>query len=373
MKLRFLKALIIKESLQIIRDPSAMIIAFILPLILLFIFGYGVNLDSDHLRFGVVQETQDPLTTSLSAAFRYSRFFELSIARNRQQFNDALVNSRLRGMTILPQRLSADSLSGNPKPQVQTIIDGAYPSVASSAENYALGVLQTWLSLQTLEKGRATHKTGIQMEPRYWFNKEFKSRNFLIPGSIVIVMTLIGTLLTSLVVAREWERGTMEAMMATPISILDIILGKLIPYFILGMGSMFLCTIIAIFYYGVPFQGSILALSLVSAVFLIAALGQGLLISTLAKDQFVASQIALMSAFLPAFILSGFIFEINSMPKIIQGLTYLFAARYFVTSLQTLFLTGTIWTLLLPCLLAMGLIALVFFFITARNTRKRLD
>ncbi|HFE0995980.1 TPA: ABC transporter permease, partial [Legionella pneumophila] len=218
-----------------------------------------------------------------------------------------------------------------------------------------------------------TLKSGINLEPRYWYNQELKSRNFLIPGSIVIVMTLIGTLLTSLVIAREWERGTMEAMMATPISIVDIILGKLIPYFVLGMGSMFLCTIIATWYYGVPFQGTLLALTLVSAVFLVAALGQGLLISTLARDQFVASQLALMSAFLPSFILSGFIFEINSMPKWIQLLTHLFAARYFVTSLQTLFLTGNIWSLLIRCLFAIALIGFAFFFITAHKTRKRLD
>lgn len=373
MNIRFLKALVIKETLQIIRDPSTILIAFVLPLILLFIFGYGVNLDTDQVKFGLALESYDSSTVSLSQSFSSSRFLDVSISTNRQAFRYGLVNGTIRGFIDIPQRFTADSLSGNPKPALQTIVDGSYPQVAGFAENYALGALQTWISSQAYEHGQLTVKSGINLEPRYWYNQELKSRNFLIPGSIVIVMTLIGTLLTSLVIAREWERGTMEAMMATPISIVDIILGKLIPYFVLGMGSMFLCTIIATWYYGVPFQGTLLALTLVSAVFLVAALGQGLLISTLARDQFVASQLALMSAFLPSFILSGFIFEINSMPKWIQLLTHLFAARYFVTSLQTLFLTGNIWSLLIRCLFAIALIGFAFFFITAHKTRKRLD
>ncbi|HBD9374710.1 TPA: ABC transporter permease [Legionella pneumophila] len=373
MNIRFLKALVIKETLQIIRDPSTILIAFVLPLILLFIFGYGVNLDTDRVKFGLVLESYDSTTISLSQAFNSSRFLDVTNATNRQEFSHGLVNGTIRGLVDVPQRLTANLLTGNPKPSLQTIVDGSNPQVSGFAENYALGVLQTWLSSQAYEHGQATIKSGINVEPRYWYNQELKSRNFLIPGSIVIVMTLIGTLLTSLVIAREWERGTMEAMMATPISIVDIILGKLIPYFVLGMGSMFLCTIIATLYYGVPFQGTILALTLVSAVFLVAALGQGLLISTLAKDQFVASQLALMSAFLPSFILSGFIFEIYSMPKVIQLLTHVFAARYFVTSLQTLFLTGNIWSLLIRCLFAIAVIGFAFFCITAHNTRKRLD
>ncbi|KGP62686.1 membrane protein [Legionella norrlandica] len=373
MNIRFLKALVIKESLQIIRDPSTILIAFVLPLILLFIFGYGVNLDTDRIKFGLVLENYDSTSNSLSQSFNNSRFLDVHNSTNRQKFSQGLVNGTIRGMVDVPQRLTANIVNGDPMPSLQTIVDGSTPQVASFAENYALGVLQNWLNSEAFERGQTTTRSGINIEPRYWYNQELKSRAFLIPGSIVIVMTLIGTLLTSLVIAREWERGTMEAMMATPISIVEIILGKLIPYFVLGMGSMFLCTIVATFYYGVPFQGNILALTLVSAVFLVAALGQGLLISTLAKDQFVASQLALMSAFLPAFILSGFIFEIYSMPKPIQWLTHLFAARYFVTSLQTLFLTGTIWSLLIRCLLAIALIGFVFFLITAHKTRKRLD
>jgi ABC-2 type transport system permease protein len=186
-------------------------------------------------------------------------------------------------------------------------------------------------------------------------------------------MTLIGTLLTALVIAREWERGTMETLMTTPVTTAEIILGKLIPYFLLGLASMALCWIIGVFYYDVPFRGSFFVLFVITALFLICALGQGLLISTIAKDQFLASQAAIVSAFLPAFMLSGFIFEISSMPKPIQALTYVFAARYFVTSLQTLFLVGNVWPLLLKCMAMMGMIGVVFYSLIALKTSSRLD
>lgn len=367
-----LRALIIKETLQIIRDPSTMLIAFVLPLILLFIFGYGVNLDTNRIRLGVVLEQEDPTTLSLMQAFQYSPYMEVDIARNRHAFEHKLVSGKLRSMVVIPDYFTARQLSETSVVPLQVLTDGSEPQIASFAQNYARGVLQNWLRYEAYMQG-SLNERSITLKPRYWYNQELKSRNFLIPGSIVIVMTLIGTLLTSLVIAREWERGTMEAMMATPISIIEILLGKLLPYFILGMGSMFLCTFIATIYYGVPFRGSMLLLILLSSVFLLTALGQGLFISTLAKNQFIASQMALMSAFLPAFILSGFIFEINSMPVAIRALTYLVAARYFVTGLQTLFLTGNVWLLLLKCMLAMAMIGSIFFVIIAYNTRKRLD
>jgi ABC-2 type transport system permease protein len=233
--------------------------------------------------------------------------------------------------------------------------------------------VQVWLYQQTQDHGQTTADSAIRIESRFWYNPELKSRNFLVPGSIAIIMALIGTMLTALVIAREWERGTMETMMATPVTITQILLGKLIPYFIMGIGSMTICTLVATLFYGVPFRGSFFALLAATSIFLLGALGQGLLISAVSKDQFVASQIAIISGFLPALMLSGFIFEISSMPEPIQWLTHIFAARYFVTCLQTLFLTGDVWPLLLSCMGAMLLISLVFFGLTARKTRKRLD
>ncbi len=186
-------------------------------------------------------------------------------------------------------------------------------------------------------------------------------------------MTLIGALLTALVVAREWERGTMEALLVTPVSTTELLLGKLIPYFLLGMGGMTLSVIMAIGLFGVPFRGSFWVLGLTSALFLLAALGMGLLISTVAKNQFIAGQIAIIVTFLPAFILSGFIFDIQSMPTVVQWITHLIAARYFVAILQTSFLAGNVWSVILPNAFALAVMAAVFLGLTKRETLKRLE
>ncbi len=373
MRFRRLFALIFKESLQILRDPSAILIAFILPLILLFIFGYGVNLDSNRVKIGLVLESRSPDVISLAHAFMNSRFLEVSLGHDRREFSDKIRAGQLRGMVVIPQTFIARGVEQSQTAEIQVITDGSEPNIASFVQNYAQGVLQVWIIHQQEDRNLKQLDQPILTEPRFWYNPELKSRNFLIPGSVAIVMTLIGTILTALVIAREWERGTMEALMATPVSITEILLGKLIPYFLLGLGSMLVCFLVATLFYEVPFRGSLAALALCTAVFLIAALGQGLLISTAAKNQFVASQIALMSAFLPAFMLSGFIFEISAMPEPIQALTYLVAARYFVTSLQTLFLAGNIWPLLLASMAAMLLIGLAFFLLMAGRTHKRLE
>lgn len=371
--MRQLRALITKESLQIMRDPSTMLIAFVLPLILLFIFGYGVNLDSNKVRIGLVLENPTPDVLSLTKAFTNSHFLEVTIGRDRRELEADLTAGRLRGLVIIPQNFTVDAALKEHSAAVQVIADGSEPNIASFVQNYARGVIGVWLQYQRQDRGLKAPQNAIQVEPRYWYNPELKSRNFLIPGSVAVIMTLIGTLLTALVIAREWERGTMEAMISTPVSIRQILLGKLIPYFMLGIGSMVVCFLVATVFYDVPFRGSVLVLVLATSIFLFAGLGQGLLISAVAKNQFVASQLALMSAFLPAMMLSGFLFEISAMPQPIQFLTYLFAARYFVTILQTLFLTGNIWGLILPCMAAMSVIALFFFLVTSRKTKKRLD
>ncbi len=213
----------------------------------------------------------------------------------------------------------------------------------------------------------------IVLIPRFWFNPEINSRNFLIPGAIAIIMTLIGTLLTALVVSREWERGTMEAVMSTPASVLEIMLGKLLPYFALGLLATLGCAMLATHAFGVPLRGSYFALFALSSCFLIPALGQGLLISTAARNQLVASQMAALTGFLPAFMLSGFLFEISNMPGWLQIVTYALPARYFVASLQTVFLAGDLWSQFVPNMLAMLAVGAVLFGLVARNTRKTLD
>lgn len=372
MKISIVKALIIKESLQIIRDPSSIIIAVILPILLLFLYGYGVNLDSNKIKVGLVLEASGQDATSLAKAFTNSKFLDVKISFTRHKMDDALTAGEIRGLVVIPKDFSNKVLQeGNAN--IQVIADASEPNIAAFVQGYSRSIVQIWSTYQAEDNGGIIHPPKILIEPRFWYNQELKSRNFLIPGSIAIIMTLIGTLLTALVIAREWERGTMEAIMATPISTLDILLGKLIPYFILGICSMLICTIVAKFLYDVPFRGSIFVLMLVSVIFLFAALAQGLLISTVAKDQFIASQMALVSAFLPAFMLSGFVFEISAMPLPIQALTHIVSARYFITSLHTIFLTGNVWPLIIANTWPMLLIGLVFFGLILKKTNKRLS
>ena len=368
-RVRRLTALVRKETYQVIRDPSSILIAFVLPLILLFLFGYGVSLDANRTRIGVAVETMTPLTQDLAASFMASRYFEVRQGHDRREFEEALVVGEVRGIVVIPSTFAGDFAAHN-HPQMQVIVDGTDPNTANFVQNYAQGVVATWMRQRASETPKET--SGISVEQRFWFNPELTSRNFLVPGSIAIVMTLIGTLLTALVVAREWERGTMEAMMATPVTAAELLAGKIIPYFILAMVSMTLCVLVAVFVFGVPFRGSILALYAISAAFLLPALGQGLLISAATKNQFLASQLALLSAFLPAFLLSGFLFEIGSMPTAIQWISAIVPARYLIPSLQTVFLAGDIWPLFLKNIAILLLAGAVFLGLAARSTRKRL-
>lgn len=360
-----------KEYKQIIRDPSTMLIAFVLPLLMMFLFAYGVSLDADKIKIGILLEDTSTEARSLTNAFLATSYFDARTGYDRKGLEEDLTGGRLRGVVTIPSDFSKNINQGT-KASLQVLLDGSETNTAKFVLNYAQGVVENWNLGRALEKINRT-TPPITLEPRIWFNPSLISREVLLPGSIAIIMSLIGTLLTALVVSREWERGTMEAMMSTPIRIYEMLLGKLIPYFLLGLGSMTLCVILTVTLFDVPFRGSYLVLLVSTSSFLLAALGQGLLISTLTRNQFVSGQIAILVGFLPAFILSGFLFEISSMPLPIQAITYLFPPRYFVTILQSAFLTGIIWDLIIPNLLAMLAIALFFFILTARKTVKRLD
>lgn len=366
---RRLFALVHKESLQAMRDPSTILIAFVLPVILLFLFAYAVSLDVREVRTGVVLESDSAAAQSLAAAFGGTTYLTVTPARDRREVAEQLVSGKLRGFVVIPQDFEHRLASPVPQPLVQVITDGSQPNTANYVANYAQGIVQLWGA----GRRAAPPTAAIELEPRYWFNPELESRRSLVPGAIAIVMTIIGTMLTALVVAREWERGTMEAIMSTPASVVEILIGKLLPYFILGMLATLASAALAIFVFDVPLRGSLLALLTLSAVFLIPALGQGLLISAVTKNQFLASQIALFSGFLPSFLLSGFLFEIDAMPAWIQAITYLIPARYFVSSLQTVFLAGDVWAVFLPNLAAMAAIGVFFFVIAKYKTRKNLE
>lgn len=363
-------ALLVKESRQILRDPSTGLIAFVLPLVLLFLFGFGVNLDTARTRIGLSVRDGSEAAASLAQDFAASRWFEVVETGPVEALGDALVAGRIRGIVVIPDGFGRAAATGGGT--IQVITDGSLPNTAGFVAAYAEGTRASWAATRATLQGRVVPAPPIQVVHRFWFNPELASRYFLVPGSIAVVMTMIGTLLTALVVAREWERGTLEGLMATPVGMGEFIATKVVPYFLLGLCSMTICALLAVLVFGVPFRGTPLALLAISSAFLVPALGQGLLISAATKNQFVASQIALLTAFLPTMLLSGFLFEISSMPRVVQLATYLVPARYLIPPLQTVFVAGDDWGLYLPDIAILLGFGALFFGAALTVTRRRI-
>ncbi len=370
-RLRRMRALIRKEMLQIVRDPSSLVVAVVLPVLLLFLFGFGVSFDVTKMRVGVVIEDPTPETVMFEASLANTPYFHVRVSHDRRAFLDDLTASRIEGVVILAgdftQRIGRGDTAA-----IQIITDGTDPNTASLVTAYVQGAWQTWLSQRALSSGiRATGL--ITTEPRVWFNPELESRRFLVPGSIALILMMIGSLLTALVVAREWERGTIEALLATPASVPEFLIGKVVPNFFLGLVAMAISVAFAIFVFDVPLRGSIFSLLAVTTAFLLVALSAGLLISTVARTQFLASQIAMMASFLPGLFFSGFIFELSSMPGPLRAFSALVPARYFVSALQTIFLAGDIASVIVPSVLILMLMSVFLMVLTARNSKMRLD
>jgi ABC-2 type transport system permease protein len=287
-----------------------------------------------------------------------------------------MVAGRLKGVVVLAADFSTRLGRGETAP-IQVLVDGSDPNTAGLVVTYVQSLWSNWVQQEAVSRAGLADRPQaaplVTAEPRIWFNPELNSQYALLPGAVGIVLTLIGTLLTSLVVAREWERGTMEALLATPVTPGELLIGKVVPYFALGMLGLALSVAVTVYGFGVPFRGSVPALVVMSSLYLLVMLGLGLLISTVTKNQFAASQGALISAFLPAFELSGFIFEIDSMPAPIRLLTRLLPARYYVSSLQTIFLTGDVPSVLVPNGLVLLGMAAVLFFALIRATPARLE
>jgi ABC-2 type transport system permease protein len=338
----------------------------------MFLYGFAISLDLDHLKIGLVLEDTSPRAQSFAQALTASPYFDVKIVRDRRELESDLLRGNIRGFVVVPSYFSQFLLRPSGTAPIEVVADGSETNTANFVQNYVAGAWLGWLATEQISNATPDEPI-VQIQSRFWYNEELKSRNFLIPASLAITLTLIGTLLTALVIAREWERGTMEALLSTPISPFELLASKLTAYFTLGMGSACISFIIATLFYQVPFRGSLLVLAVVTAIFLLSALGTGLLISSYARTQFVASQAGMVSSYLPAFILSGFIFEIQSMPAPIRAITYLIPARYFVSSLQTLFLVGNVWWLIMRDTLYMGLFSLLLFILTIHNTKKSLE
>ena len=365
-----LSGLIRKEFLQIVRDPSAIAIAVVLPFVLLLLFGYGISLDARRVPLALVAP-DSPQAQQLLGGFYRSPYFmprryaTMSAARN------ALARRRVDGIVWLRSDFGRRIL-GRGDAGIGVFVNGVDANNATLISAYIRGVWSNWLAQEARDRGAAI-AVPVEVEPRIWFNAALRSRNYLVPGLIAIIMTLIGALLTAQVVSREWERGTMEALMATPVSMGDILFSKLVPYFGLGMAGLALSVAMAEWLFSVPLRGSMLLLFTASGLYMLVALGMGLLISTVAKNQFVSATIAVVATFLPAFILSGFIFDLDSMPFPIRLMTHLVAARYFVAILQTVFGAGDVWPVVLANAAGLCIMAVFFLGLSWRLSRKRLD
>ncbi len=366
-----LRGLVKKEFLQIARDPSSIAIAFLMPLFLLVLFGFGVSLDADHLPVALVAEQPTLDSDDFFSSIEGSHYFVPRRFLNMASAEEAMREGRVNAIVHLRADF-AKQLSSREGADIQIIVNGVDANTARLTQGYLQGVWVKWLDRRAKAAGRDM-VMPVKLEERVWYNADVKSRNFLVPGLVAIIMTLIGTLLTALVMAREWERGTLEALLVTPVSMTEVLLGKIIAYFALGTGGMLLSVGLAVWLFGVPLVGSFWILLICASLFLFAALGMGLAISTMARNQFVAGQIAIVGTFLPAFLLSGFIFDIDSMPSIVQFITHLIVARYFVSIVQTLFMAGNVWSVLLPNAFALIVMAVFFMSITWRKSKKRLE
>ena len=369
---RRLLALCRKEALQIVRDPSSIIIAFVLPVMLLFIFGFGVNLDANRTRVGLLLEDSSPDAQRFGVALAASPYLEAVPGASRAELEQRLAHGEIRSYVVVQSDFAARLAEPGGTAPMQVVTDGSEPNTASFAASYVAGAWQVWQRQRALDRG-VSPPLAIDVVPRYWFNPAAISRNYLVPGSLAVIMTIIGALLTSLVVAREWERGTMEALLATPVTRTELLLSKILPYYLLGIASMLLSTIASVWILGVPFRGSIWLLLLFTSLFLGSALGLGLLLSTTTRNQFNAAQAALNAGFLPATMLSGFVYDIDSMPAAVQAVTYLIPARYFVSALRTLFQAGAVGSILLTDGIFLLLSAAFFLGLTALNTRRGLE
>lgn len=365
------RGLLLKEWLQILRDPSSIAIAFVMPVVLLLIFGYGVSLDAKRVPLALVVEQPNRETASFMAGFFESPYFVPVRFSTVQQADLAMQARRVDGIVWLRSDFTRQMLSEGNAP-IGLIVNGVDANNARIIEGYLQQVWADWLSGYAAAHG-LTLNTPVQVDVRVWFNPAVTSTDFLVPGLIAVIMTLTGALLTAMVVAREWERGTMESLLVTPATIDEIILAKLVPYFVLGMGGMVLSVAMAVWLFDVPLRGSLWLLTAASSAFLLCALGMGLLISTVSKNQFVAGQIAIIVTYLPAFILSGFIFDIRSMPAAIRLITYIVAARYFVTALQSLFLVGNVWPVVVPNILALLVMTAIFLGLARLSSHKSLE
>ena len=363
-------ALVKKEVRQILRDPSSIAVGVVMPVLLILLFGYGLTLDVKNVPVAVVLEDTSPDAIELASTFQLSPYFHAQLMTSMAQAEDLILASQVDGIIRIRPDFSRQMRSGDA--EVQILAHGRDANRARIIQGYAQGAVGQW-NARRIAEGQNVSSGPVVVQDRLWFNEANESRYFLVPGLVVLVMTVLGALLTALVVAREWEQGTFEALFVTPIRAGEILLSKVLPYLGLGIFGLVLCLLAAKFLFQVPFLGSLWVLSLGSLLYLLVALGMGLLISSTVKAQFVASLIVVVAAFIPALMLSGFLFELHNLPAAVRLLSYLFPARYYVALLQTVLLAGDVWSVILPNLAVLAGMAILLLALTRLGFKKQLD
>lgn len=359
-------ALFIKEILQIRRDTSSLILAFIIPVLMLMLFGWCINLDTGVTTLAVVMQDEAPPAHRLLERLAGSPNFHLTRVESESAAMAQLQQGKVHAALLIPSDFS-QSLARGETPSLMLATDGSVPNTAQFSAMYVQSVCASW---QAEERGS---NGGIQVITSYRFNPSAISRYCILPGSIAVVLSFIGTFLTAMVIAREWERGTMEALLASSASRIEFLLSKLMPYFLLGLGALAVCVACSLWVFGLPMHASLWSIFGVGGLFLISVLSQGLLISGITRSQFSASIISLFVSVLPTILLCGFVYEISSMPRCVQLLCYFIPARYLVNCLTTLFLAGPIRAVLVTNILFLAVSALFWFLLVVITTPKRLD
>jgi ABC-2 type transport system permease protein len=364
-----------KETLQIRRDLRSLIVVLVMPLMLMGLMGYGINLDQTHVPLCTFDQEGSQQSQDLLKRFASNRYFDLTLnAVNYDQMVAAIDARRCTIGIVVPLQFSQRLREGDAV-GVQAIVDGTDPNTANLVIGYAQQV--TWdsstsVAIKFLQRRGLGIVPPLSVDARTWFNEELESRNFIVPGVVAIVMAVIGTFLTSLTIAREWERGTMEQLISTPVSAIEVMVGKLVPYFFIGMADAAVCIVIAVWWFQVPLRGGIVALTCASALFLTAVLLMGFFISVTAGSQLAASQFSLIITFLPSFLLSGFAFPIDQMPLPIRIFTTLIPARYYVVILKAVFLKGSGFVANYQPFLALAIFTATLGFLSVNSFRKSL-
>jgi len=369
-KLGRVLALIRKETRQMVRDPATIAVGVVLPAVLILLFGFGLSLDVKDVPIAVVLEDSSPQALGLTAGFQLSPYFRPQIVHTQHAADALMAAGSIDGIVTVPMSFARHVAAGDAR--VQVIVHGSDANRARIIESYVQGAISAWSVRQKAEGASVASGGPVSVQSRMWFNSANDSHYFLVPGLIVLVMTLIGAFLTAMVVAREWERGTFEALFVTPVRSGEILLGKTVPYFGLGLLGLLLCIVSGKFLFHVPIVGSLAVLVAGSMLYVLVAVGVGLLISSYFKNQLVASQLTMLATFMPALMLSGFLFDLRSMPWAVRAITYILPARYYVGLLQTTFLAGNIWTVILPDAAVLAFAAALLGYLSRAVTHKRL-